>query len=140
MNTTFEQKKAEAVERMKALNIMGRAREEFRRSNKLNLSEPCRMGSNVFGILYWLDDETKAEVKQFEAEHNVLVYHVVRNYIDGGIWDNYLFVSDYPEEWEHDRESIRRGYPFAYVNTHDYCSEFGTIGVRAAGGGLVRTA
>lgn len=140
MKATFEQKKAEAVERMKALNIMGKAREEFRRSNKLNMSEATRMGAGVYGILYWLDEQTQAEVKAFEKEHNALVYHVIRSFTEFGTWDSYLFVGDDTEEWEYDREDIKSGYPFAYVNTHDFCSEFGSIGVREAGGGLIRTA
>lgn len=140
MNATFEEKKAEAVERMKMLGIMGRTREEFRRSNKLNKSEAVRIGGRVYGALYWLDDKEREEVKAFEAEHNALVYHVIKCNTQDGVWDNYLYVSDSPEEWEYDREDIKLGYAFAYVNTHDYCSEFGTIGVREAGGGLVRTA
>jgi hypothetical protein len=141
MTTTREQKKAEAVARMKMLNIIGKAREEFRRSNKLNKSEPCKMFGTTIGALYWLNDEEKAEVKAFEEEYNVLVYHVIHNITkDGGVWDSYLYVDDDSETWEQDRADIRAGYTFAYVNTHDFCAEFGTIGIKPAGGGVVRTA
>ena len=133
---------AEAVERMKMLNIFGKTREEFRRSGTVNISEPCRLGGTTFGALYWIDDDMKAEVEQFEKENNAVVYHVVRSYAEFGTCDSYLYVSEHADEWEYDRADIKDGYIFAYVKNRDYddCSEFGSICCEERGGGLVRTA
>ena len=99
-NVTREQQKAEAVERMKMLNLMGASREAFRRSNKVQKSEPMSLGGAKFGILYDADEKLKQEIADFEAEHNALVYHVIRSYTEFGTWDSYLYVSNYPDEWE----------------------------------------
>lgn len=53
---------------------------------------------------------------------------------------NFLFVSDYDEEWDMDNADISDGYVLAYVwnTTVDYFSEFGSIAVQDRFGGLVR--
>lgn len=131
---TREQMKAEAVKRMKALNILGRTREEFRRSNKVNKS--------IRGILYWLDDEEAAKVAEIEEEHNVLVYHVIKSVTTIGTMYSMLYVNAHSEEWEYDWNDLREGYAVAYVYNEDMpdCSEFGTIGIRPAFGGVLRVA
>ena len=46
------------------------------------------------------DDDLK-RIKDFEAEHNALVYMVVRAYYkELGKLDAYLFVGDHLKEWE----------------------------------------
>ena len=53
-----------------------------------------------------------------------------------------LYVSKNEDEWEYDKDDLKAGYPLAYVKnvSDDFCSEFGSIGVRQQFGGLVRTA
>lgn len=54
----------------------------------------------------------------------------------------YLYVSDYPEEWEQDRADIREGQQLVYVYNKDdpALSELGYIGVtRTEAAGLHRT-
>lgn len=68
-----EQQKAEAIKRMKMLSLNQNVINEFITDNTLHKSE------NV-GIVYWLNDEEKQIVKQFEKEHNAVVYHIIKSY------------------------------------------------------------
>lgn len=136
MNVSMEIKKAEAIKRMKALGIFDETIRQFEKENLVSYSEPP-MGAN-----YWLDDDQKKFIKEFEEEYNALVYFVIRSYTQFGKLDSILYVSDYEEEWEMDNADIKDGYALAYVHNYDMedCSEFGSIGVQGRFGGLVRTA
>lgn len=136
MNATKEAKKAEALERMKAWKLYGPIRKQFQDEDLISESEP------PVGACYWLNDEQMERVREFEEKHDALVYHVIHDYTNMGEMENYLYVSDYPEEWEMDHEDIKEGQQLCYVVNLDApdCSEFGTIGVaRTAAAGLRRT-
>ena len=137
MNVSMENKKTEAIKRMKALDLYKPYINLFEKDNKIFLSE-------MTGGVYEFDDdeELNAKVKAFEAEHDALVYHVIRTMTQFGELYNFLYVSDYEEEWEMDNADIADGYALAYVwnKTDEWCSEFGSIGVRGKFGGIVRTA
>ena len=135
MKVSIEEKKAEALERMKMMGYWGQAREAFRKRNAVFVNEP------PFGAVYDLDPQMKEDVKKFEQEHNALVYMVVRAFTVFGVLDSYLYVSDEKEEWDMDRADIAEGLVFTYTVNNDApdCSEFGSIGYRlGAGAGLVR--
>ena len=135
-----EIKKGEAVKRMDALGLMPKIVAEFERSGIIYYSEQEPFG----GILYWLDNEPEWEsaVREFEEEYNALVYHVIHTYTEFGELLNLLFVSDDDEEWEYDNDDILEGCAMSYVINLDVpeFSEFGTIGVEEAAGGLIRVA
>lgn len=128
------EKKAEAIKRMRFLELHPNAIKEFEDSDLINCSE-------FLGALYWISDKEKAIVKEFEEEYNAVVYHIIRNSTSIGEMLALLYVSDYEDEWDMDIADIIEGYPFAYVKNldDDFCSEFGTIGVKKCNGGLVRT-
>ena len=131
--------KAEAVDRLVQIGLYKPAKEKFRRSNIVLKSERVRMGHNVVGILYEIDEQEKADIAEFEKAYNALVYHVIKDYMqDGEIWHTYLYVSEHNERWEIERADLKDGYAHAYINTHNYCSEFGTIQFKENGGGLIR--
>lgn len=138
MNVSKEIKKAEAINRMKELGLFAPCIKAFKRG-EVQLSEPT-------GGLYEFssDRELTAKVQEFEKENNALVYHVIHTpmMLDGEAMDmyNFLYVSDYQEEWEMDQNDIKEGYALAYVwnKTIDYFSEFGSIAVKERFGGLVR--
>lgn len=135
MNVSIEEKKAEAISRMKMFGIYGKAIDEFRRDLTVNRSEP------PFGALYWVEGDDIANLHAWELQHHALVYHVVRSYTEFGAFDAYLFVGDYREEWDNDREDIKAGHALAYVVNRDVpdWSEFGYVGVKVTGAaGLVR--
>lgn len=131
---TREMKKEEAIKRMKALDIIDDAIEQFKNDNVIMVSEP------PFGALYWCNDEEKEMIRKFEEENDALVYMVIREYTQFGKLDSLLFVSDYEEEWEMDHKDIADGYAMTYTINHDapYCSEFGSIAFKPMFGGLIR--
>ena len=105
---------------------MGTALPTLEREDLVSISEP------PFGAFFWVDEEDKKRIQQFEQEYNALVFVVIRSYTNIGKMDSYLFVSDYrEEEWEMDRDDLRHGQTCAYVYNHDApdCSEIGAIGI-----------
>ena len=92
MNVNTEEKKTEAVARMKRLGIFPQTIEQFQDEGYVSISEP------PFGAFYWAEGEDLERIRQFEEEHNALVYVVIRSYTNIGKLDSMLFVSDYPEE------------------------------------------
>lgn len=139
MKVSREIKKVEAINRMKELRLFAPCIKAFKNRDEVQLSE-------LTGGLYEFSSnkELTAKVQKFEKENNALVYHVIHTpmRLDGEAMDmyNFLYVSDYQEEWEVDNADIREGYVFAYVwnKTIDYFSEFGSIAVKGMFGGLVR--
>lgn len=137
MNVSMEIKKAEAINRMKALDLFKPCIKAFEKRNEVQLSE-------MTGGLYEFSDDAEltAKVKEFENEYNALVYHVIHTFTGFGELYSFLYVSDHQDEWEMDNDDIKDGYVMSYVwnKTDEWCSEFGTIGVQGRFGGLVRTA
>lgn len=139
MNVSREIKKVEAINRMKELGLFAPCIKAFKNRDEVQLSE-------LTGGLYEFSSnkELTAKVQEFERKNNALVYHVIHTpmRLDGEAMDmyNFLYVSDYQEEWEVDNADIKEGYVFAYVwnKTIDYFSEFGSIAVKGMFGGLVR--
>lgn len=131
---TFEEKQyQEALTRMVLLKLSSKCINAFKQG-KIWLSEGI-------GALYELNDNEKEIVEKFYYNNpNCLVYHVIHNKFDFGECYTILFVSNYEEEWERDRNDIKQGYVFTYVKNVDYddCSEFGTVYVKPNIGGLVR--
>ncbi len=127
--------KLEAIERMKLLNIYPNTMKEFEKEGIVNLSENG-------GFLFWLDSEQQAIVNEFEAEYDALVYHVIHSFTEFGELYSLLYVSKHEDEWKDDKDDLKAGYPIAYVKNvdDDFCSEFGSIGIKQQFGGLVRTA
>ena len=134
MNVSREDKKVEAIKRMRAMKIFPDAIKQFAEDDVVMVSEP------PIGGLYWLNDEQKKMVQDFENEWNVLAYLVVRSFTNLGTMDSIFYVSDYEEEWCMDDADIKENYACVYVVNHDApdCSEFGTITWKHAGGGILR--
>lgn len=136
MNISREEKKIEAIARMKAWGIFAPIIKQFEKEDLVSESAP------PLGACFWLNEEQLARVREFEEKNNALVYHVIHSYTNIGEMESYLYVSDYPEEWEMDRQDIGKGSQLVYVVNKDApdCSEFGSIGVAlTAAAGLRRT-
>ena len=136
MNISKEKKIIEAVTRMRILEIYPETIEQFKREGLVSISEP------PVGAFFWVEGEEFKEMKQWEQEHNALVYCIVRAYTSIGKMDAYLYVSDHKDEWADDREMLRNNETIAYVINRDMpdCSEFGSIGIRRTiAAGLART-
>ncbi len=134
-NELKTEQKIEALARMKMLNLYPNIVKEFDKENIVNMSEHG-------GMLYWLNDEQKDLISEFEQKYNSIVYHAIHTYTEFGELISLLYVFKYEEEWQQDRDDIVEGYPLVYVINleDDMCSEFGSIGIKQQFGGLVRTA
>ena len=135
-NVSMEAKKAEALGRMKELGINSHTIRGFAEFDKISLSEP------LLGSFFLIDDEDLERVREFERRYDALVFIIIRSFTAVGTMDNYLFVSDYPEEWQDDRRLLLEGEATAYVYNHyvPYCSEIGRIGIQqTVEAGLCRT-
>lgn len=118
-------KKTEAIKRMKALGIYKPVIRQFEKEDLINQSEP------PLGACYWLEDDQLERVRKFEADNNALVYHVIHCWTEFGELENYLFVSNYPEEWEMDIEDINNGQALSYVyNVDGGFADMGSIGIK----------
>lgn len=136
MNISREEKKVEALARMKLWGIYAPIRKQFEKEDLVSESAP------PLGACFWLNEAQLEQVRTFEERNNALVYHVIHSYTSFGELESYLYVSDYPEEWEQDREDIEDGQQLVYVLNKDMpdCSEFGSIGIALTGAaGLRRT-
>ena len=135
MNVSKEIKKEEAIKRMKALDLYKTYIEDFIDKDQIFMSE-------MTGGVYEFSENTELvnTVNEFEIAHNALVYHVIRTFTQFGELYTFLYVSDYKEEWEMDNDDIAEGYTLAYVWNKDdeWCSEFGSVGVKGLFGGIVR--
>ncbi len=87
MKISIEEKKIEAIERMKLLEIYPETIRQFAEEGYVSISEP------PFGAFFWAEDESLKLIKSFEKRFDSLVYLVIRSYTDFGKLDNYLFVS-----------------------------------------------
>ena len=74
--------------------------------------------------------------------HFIFLYFFIHHFAEFGECYCYLYVNSDETLWKEDRQSLEDGYAFAYVynKDDDFCSEFGSIGIRPQFGGLVRTA
>jgi hypothetical protein len=136
MKVSIEEKRAEAIKRMKAFGFFSDTVKLFEKNGTPLSSEP------PWGAFYALNDQQKAAVHEFEEEYGGLVYSVIRSFHQElGVIDNLLYVSDEKDEWPWDWGDIENMCPCIYAvnyNTPEF-SEFGSIGVKmGAGAGLIR--
>ena len=123
----------EAIERMKLLKLDKSCIEAFTKGKVWE--------SEGFGALYEVNDKEQKIIDKFEANHEgCLVYHMIHNKFEFGECYSILYVSPDKDEWQRDKDDIKDGYVFAYVENidDDWCSEFGSIAIRPSFGGLVR--
>ena len=78
MNISREEKKAEAIARMKAWGICGPIVKQFNDNDLVAESVP------PVGACFWLKGEQLKRVREFENENNALVYHVIHSFTEFG--------------------------------------------------------
>lgn len=151
---TREQQKAEALARMKIMQMSDEVVFQFREHDKVFVSYLDvynRLMDNdhmkkfiVVPFEPWINamsdnDICRVEkrIKKFEEEYNALVYHISWQ----GPFVTMLYVSQWDEEWKEDRWDISgKGYQVAYVMNleDDILSELGGVILEPACGGVVR--
>jgi len=137
MNTTKEQRKQQAVKYLKELNIYKPYIDGFMKEDNVCFYE------NFGGYWAYQEKDLHEKIKEIENKYNCTVYAVTHEYTDFGECYSLMLVTDYPEEWKNSLVKDKYTfYAFAYVwnKSDDWCSEFGTIGVKSFGGGLKRVA
>ena len=135
MNKTREEKKIKAVELMKKLDIYRPYIKGLQKEDNVCFFE------NYGGYWAWQEPDLMKKVKEFEEEHNCLVYAITHEYTSIGEMYSFLIVTDYEEEWDTLLEKYgNQFYAFAYVlnKDDDDCSEFGTVALSSFGGGIRR--
>ena len=140
MKVSREVKKEEAIKRMKKMGIFNETIKQFKEDDLVSMSEPARMFGITIGALYWLNDDQKRVVQNFEEEYDALVYLVVRSYTNIGVMDGLFYVSDHKDEWFMDNADLDEKYACVYVINYDMpdCSEFGSIAWKESSGGILR--
>lgn len=134
MKITREIKKAEAINRMKAMEIIPEAIRQFEEDDLVNVSE------NPYGFLFWANESQKKLIAEFEAEYDALVYLANYCVTEFGRLLSLFYVSDYKEEWEMNNDDIKDGYSCVYcinLDCPDF-SEFGGIAFKSVNGGIKR--
>ena len=135
MNITREEKKIKAVELLKKLDIYRPYIKGLQKEDNVCYFE------NYGGYWAWQEPDLMKKVKEFEEEHNCLVYAITHEYTSIGEMYSFLIVTDYEEEWDTLLEKYgNQFYAFAYVlnKDDDDCSEFGTVALSSFGGGIRR--
>ena len=133
-DTLHEQKKAEAVSRMRLMGLRKEYIRDFEQSGKIHLS----VGDET---LPELTDKDMDMIHRFEREHDALVFLVVRADLGFCVMDSLFYVSRYEEEWPMEHEDLKDGYALTYTVNYQYpdCSEFGSIAFgRTPEGEIVR--
>ena len=128
-----EERFIEAIKRMKLLKLDNSCIEAFVKGKVWE--------SEGYGALYEVNQKEQELIDNFEKNHpNCLVYHIIHNVFEFGECYSMLSVSPDTNEWQRDKEDIKEGYVFAYVENIDdeWCSEFGSIAIKSQFGGLVR--
>lgn len=134
--------KAEAIKRLKILQntfeLMETVTKEFEKENTLYYSE--YVNKTCPAILYWVANEEKYVniIKEVEEQKNILIYHAILTPTIYGKHLSLLYVSQYQEEWQNDRNDLNEGLPIAYcINLADpEMAEFGGIQIAGAMGGI----
>ena len=135
MKITNEIKKQKAIELMNKLNIYKPYIRGFETDNKVCFFE------NFGGFWAYQEPELAAKIKEIEKTYNILVYAVTHEYLEFGECYDFLYVPDYKSEWKYaliPQKDIFYSYAYVWNKTDDFCSEFGTIGIRSFGGGIKR--
>ena len=136
MNITRENKKEKAIEILEKLGIYKPYIEGFKEENQVCFFE------NFGGYWVFQEPEIEAKMREIEEKHDCLVYAITHEFTEFGECYDFLIVTDYEEEWDDlIYPCMKNTYgAFAYVwnKTDEWCSEFGSIGIRCFGGGIRR--
>ena len=135
MNTTRQQKKEIAIEIMKKMDIYKPYIKAFEENDNVCFFE------RYAGFYAYQEPEVQKKIEEIEAEFECVVYAITHEFTEFGECYSFLIVTDYKSEWKTLVESEgNMHYAFSYVWNRDceYCSEFGTIGVRNMFGGITR--
>ena len=134
----------QAIERLEILEkeylLHENVLKEFKEDGTIYYSE--NLGGAFSGILYWLENKNEyvEKVRKIEKERNIFVYHCILNHTIDGDLLTMLYISEYQDEWEYEKNDLKNGCIDVYVCnlSRDIDSEFGSVQITCVNGGLVR--
>ena len=134
----------QAIERLEILEkeylLHENVLKEFKENGTIYYSE--NLGGAFSGILYWLENKNEyvEKVRKIEKERNIFVYHCILNHTIDGDLLTMLYISEYQDEWEYEKNDLKNGCIDVYVCnlSRDIDSEFGSVQITCVNGGLVR--
>ena len=135
-NVTLKQQQKElAITLMKKLDIYQPYIDVFEKENIVSYFE------RYIGFWAYQDKDLDTKLKELEQAYGCTVYAITHEFTEFGECYSMLIVSKYKEDWS--RSLVTEGknhYAFAYVwnKTDEDCSEFGTVVVKSALGGITR--
>ena len=96
------------------------------------------------GFWAWQKKDVYDKMRELEETYNLKVYAITHNYTTIGEMWSFLYVSRYKSDWKYEfytcKEPSNSFAVSAYVWNYDddFCSEFGSVGIRSFGGGIKR--
>ena len=134
--TTLKQQQKElAISLMKKLDIYQPYIDAFQNDDIVSYFE------RYIGFWAYQDKELDKKIKAIEKEYGCTVYAITHEFTEFGECYSMLIVSKYKEDWARSLVTEdKTHYAFAYVwnKTDEDCSEFGTVVVKSALGGITR--
>ena len=133
---TRAEMKEEALRRMEALRMDETIIMNFREEDRLIIMDDWVPQGFCFGVA---DDELLEQIKAIEAEHGILVYHVIHTeWPMYGIVRTLLCVRPEKGWWQHDREELlKKGSDYAYILSQQKC-DFSWVSLKVVRGIVFR--
>jgi hypothetical protein len=131
------ERKIKAIKLMKKLDIYKPYIEDFEENNTVCFYE------NYAGFWAYQEPEVQEKITELEILYDITIYAITHEFCEFGECYSFLYVNKYKEEWDYTLESegnLHNAFAYVWNKTDDWCSEFGTIGVRSFGGGIKRIA
>lgn len=135
MKTTKEQRKEQAVKLLEQLDIYKPYINGFKQNDKVCFYE------RFAGFWVYQEPEIEKKMQEIEKEYDCTVYAITHEFTEFGECYDFLIVPNYKSEWKYliyKNGNAFNAYAYVWNKTDDYCSEFGTIGIRSFGGGITR--
>ena len=126
------QMKAEAIKRMKSIRVYNYVVEDFEVEGNIQVYEPPQ------GASYWLEEDEEERITQIENDQNILVWGVIRVFVNDDIDVDYLlYVSDNQENWPQERKDLTNHNPkvFAIKDESIDSMQHGRINIYMSSGG-----
>lgn len=132
----MDRQKEKAVEYLRNLEVWNNFINQFAENGQVTVFNAYK-GKNISEY-----SEVQQKIKEIEAEYGCLVYAVTYERLSFGECFSFLVVSKYEEDWElslrYLGNNLYSALAYVWNKTDDRLSEFGSVVVGAAYGGLLR--
>lgn len=133
-----QEQDAQAIQWLKDLEIFKPYINDYKTDNERNVV----MFERFVGFWVWQYKEVFEKMQAIEKEYKCKVYAITHEITTIGEMYSFLIVPRYKDDWGHclvkAGKNVAYAYAYVWNKSYDYDSEFGTIGVQYAFGGLRR--